>query len=114
MLSIPDESVVREDSTRIAMYLVCLGITVGLSSFLHTFMFNVSGIRLTTRLREMVFSHTLKQEMGWFDDARNGVGVLCARLSGDCASVQGVRISIFLYKYYELVYGRHVERFLDY
>uniref|UniRef100_A0A182SUX2 ABC-type xenobiotic transporter n=1 Tax=Anopheles maculatus TaxID=74869 RepID=A0A182SUX2_9DIPT len=27
--------------------------------------------------------------MAWFDESRNAVGALCARLSGDCASVQG-------------------------
>jgi hypothetical protein len=32
----------------------------------------------------------LRQEVGWFDDERNSVGILCARLSGDAASVQGV------------------------
>jgi ATP-binding cassette subfamily B (MDR/TAP) protein 1 len=32
----------------------------------------------------------LRQEVGWFDDERNSVGTLCARLSGDAASVQGV------------------------
>lgn len=31
----------------------------------------------------------MKQEMGWFDDAKNSVGALCVRLSGDCSSVQG-------------------------
>lgn len=38
----------------------------------------------------------LRQEMGWFDRKDNGVGALCAQLSGDAASVQGVRIINFL------------------
>jgi hypothetical protein len=36
------------------------------------------------------FTAILRQEVGWFDDERNSVGILCARLSGDAASVQGV------------------------
>jgi hypothetical protein len=32
----------------------------------------------------------LRQEIGWFDGEKNSVGTLCARLSGDAASVQGV------------------------
>jgi hypothetical protein len=36
------------------------------------------------------FSAILQQEVGWFDDEKNSVGILCARLSGDAASVQGV------------------------
>ncbi|RVE52405.1 hypothetical protein evm_002799 [Chilo suppressalis] len=31
----------------------------------------------------------LKQEIGWFDDAKNGVGALCSRLAADAAGVQG-------------------------
>jgi hypothetical protein len=32
----------------------------------------------------------LQQEIGWFDEEKNSVGTLCARLSGDAASVEGV------------------------
>jgi ATP-binding cassette subfamily B (MDR/TAP) protein 1 len=31
----------------------------------------------------------LQQEIGWFDEEKNSVGTLCARLSGDAASVEG-------------------------
>lgn len=31
----------------------------------------------------------MRQEMGWFDEKKNSVGALSARLSGDAASVQG-------------------------
>lgn len=46
------------------------------------------------RLRGDMFSAMLKQEIGWFDLKENGVGALCAKLSGEAASVQGV---IFFY-----------------
>lgn len=55
-------------------------------------MFSVAGVKLTMRLRKMTFSTMLKQEIGWFDDDKNSTGALCARLSGDAASVQGVSI----------------------
>jgi len=58
--------------------------------FLQTHLFSLAGVRLTARLRIAAFSAMLRQEVGWFDDERNSVGVLCARLSGDAASVQGV------------------------
>jgi hypothetical protein len=32
----------------------------------------------------------LQQEMSWFDEEKNRVGTLCARLSGDAANVEGV------------------------
>lgn len=41
------------------------------------------------RLRSLMFKAILNQEMGWFDEKDNGVGALCARLSGEAASVQG-------------------------
>ena len=41
----------------------------------------------------MVFEAMLKQEMGWFDDERNAVGALSARLTGDAAGVQSVRLN---------------------
>lgn len=40
--------------------------------------------------RVAAFRAMLKQEIGWFDDAVNGVGALCARLASDAAAVQGV------------------------
>ncbi|CAG2058087.1 unnamed protein product [Timema podura] len=53
------------------------------------YMFGKAGVRLTTRLRVATMRAMLKQEMGWFDEDRNRVGILCARLSGDASSVQG-------------------------
>jgi hypothetical protein len=38
----------------------------------------------------------LSQEMAWFDRKDNGVGALCAKLSGEAASVQGVSSSCSL------------------
>lgn len=32
--------------------------------------------------------------MGWYDDPKNSVGALCARLSGDAAAVQGVSTAL--------------------
>lgn len=43
------------------------------------------------RLRIQMFISMLRQEMGWYDRKENGVGALCARLSGEAAQVQGVR-----------------------
>lgn len=53
-------------------------------------MFGIAGERLTMRLRIEMFRAMLAQEMGWYDKPKNGVGALCARLSGDAAHVQGV------------------------
>lgn len=56
-------------------------------------MFGIAGEKLTMRLRTKMFISMLRQEIGWFDRKENGVGALCARLSGEAAQVQGVRYS---------------------
>lgn len=86
----PDEAKARHEGFVYAMYFLALGVFTGLGTFYQTYMFNIAGVKLTTRLRTQVFEATMRQEMGWFDNTRNGVGILCARLAGDCASVQGV------------------------
>lgn len=52
-------------------------------------MFSIAGENLTSRMRKDAFSAMLQQEMGWYDKVENNTGALCARLSGDCAKVQG-------------------------
>lgn len=66
-----------------------VGVIVAFVCFAQTYIFNLAGIGLTTKLRSLTFKSILSQEMGWFDDEDNSVGVLSARLSGDAASVQG-------------------------
>ena len=56
----------------------------------QTYLFGLVGVRLTARLRVAAFSSMLQQEIGWFDEEKNSVGTLCARLSGDAANVEGV------------------------
>ena len=55
-------------------------------------MFGVAGERLTTRMRKLMFSALLRQEVTYFDDVKHTVGVLCARLSGDASALQGVSL----------------------
>lgn len=59
------------------------------------FSFGYSGEKLTMKIREKTFEAMLSQEMGWYDKTENGVGSLCAQLSGDAASVQGVQYNTF-------------------
>lgn len=89
VMAIEDETEARHLGLVYALYFLLLGVFSGLGTFYQTYMFNIAGVKLTTRLRSTVFQATMNQDMGWFDDTRNGVGILCARLAGDCASVQG-------------------------
>lgn len=89
ILSLDDPVEIQENANFYSILFICLGVSTGLSTFIQTYMFNFAGVKLTSRLRSMTFDAMMRQEMGWFDDARNAVGALCARLAGDCASVQG-------------------------
>ncbi len=80
------------------MFLI-LGLAVGLAAFIQSLCFSIAGEALTSRLRTLSFRAILKQEIGWFDGEANNTGSLCARLSGDAASVQGAtgsRIGLIL------------------
>lgn len=55
--------------------------------------FGVAGEKLTMRLRSLMFDAMVRQEVGWFDDKENSTGALCARLSGEASSVQGVSVN---------------------
>lgn len=69
---------------------VGIGLLAGLSTLTHVYMFNTAGVKMTARLREKAFKSMISQEVAYFDDEKNSVGALCARLAGDCSSVQGV------------------------
>jgi ATP-binding cassette subfamily B (MDR/TAP) protein 1 len=84
-----EEDEAKKKSNEYALWFVALGLGAGGSMFLLMYMFAIAGEALTTRLRKMTFESMLKQDLAWYDDPNNSVGALCARLSGDCAHVQG-------------------------
>ncbi|CAG8506586.1 14903_t:CDS:10 [Cetraspora pellucida] len=53
-------------------------------------MFMLSGERLTKRLRKLTFEALLKQEIAYFDDEKNGTGVLTSKLAVDATKVEGL------------------------
>lgn len=89
ILSVADPDYVKEESNFYSLLFLVLGLVTGLGTFFQTYLFNIAGVRLTSRLRQKTFKAIINQEMAWFDESNNAVGALCARLSGDCASVQG-------------------------
>ncbi|CAD7089354.1 unnamed protein product [Hermetia illucens] len=69
------------------IFWLALGLFVGVFFILQNFSLGLAGESLTKYLRSLCFKTMLNQEIGWFDDKRNGTGVLCARLSGETADV---------------------------
>ncbi|XP_078519788.1 ATP-dependent translocase ABCB1-like isoform X2 [Lissotriton helveticus] len=57
-----------------------------------------AGGNLTMRLRSLSFKALLRQEIGWFDDRRNDVGIWITRLATDASQAKGAigdRLFIF-------------------
>ncbi|KPJ08553.1 Multidrug resistance protein 2 [Papilio machaon] len=74
---------------RYAIIFVVIGVISGIVNFIVVYYYGVAGECLTTRLRLLLFTNLLRQEIAYFDDKANSTGALCARLSGEAAAVQG-------------------------
>jgi ATP-binding cassette subfamily B (MDR/TAP) protein 1 len=99
ILSIQDKDEVQSQANYYSLLFLMIGAVAGLGTFFQTYMFSIAGVRLTSRLRALTFRAMMRQEIAWFDDTKNAVGALCARLASDCSSVQGAtgsRIGSFL------------------
>ncbi|CAN4128139.1 unnamed protein product [Withania somnifera] len=72
-------------------FLFCLGavLTVIVHAIAHT-CFGIVGERLTLRVREMMFSAMLRNEIGWFDEMNNSSSTLASRLESDATLLRTV------------------------
>ncbi|XP_018059638.1 PREDICTED: multidrug resistance protein homolog 49-like isoform X2 [Atta colombica] len=108
ILNLPDAEKVMKETIFLSILFIIVGLITGIGTFLQMHMFGLAGVRMTTRIRKMAFSAMLKQDMGWYDEDKNSVGALCARLSSDAAAVQGAtgtRIGSMLQAFSTLVIG---------
>ncbi|XP_046665840.1 multidrug resistance protein homolog 49 isoform X2 [Homalodisca vitripennis] len=88
-LSSPNDDDVIAATNGYAIAFVIVGLIAFTCVFLQISSLTMAGVRMTSRLRVNVFRAMLQQDMAWFDDTRNSVGGLCAKLSSDTSSVQG-------------------------
>ncbi|CAK9173411.1 unnamed protein product [Ilex paraguariensis] len=72
-------------------FLFCGGavITVIVHAIEHL-CFGIMGERVTLRVREMMFSAILRNEIGWFDDTNNTSSMLASRLESDATLLRTV------------------------
>ncbi|KAK6782933.1 hypothetical protein RDI58_020729 [Solanum bulbocastanum] len=72
-------------------FLFCVGavLTVVVHAIVHT-CFGIIGERLTLRVREMMFSAMLRNEIGWFDEMNNSSSTLASRLESDATLLRTV------------------------
>ncbi|KAH8297255.1 hypothetical protein KR044_008793 [Drosophila immigrans] len=108
ILSHGDADVVRHEGNNISYIFIGIGLMAGLGTMLQSYLFTTAGVKMTSRLRQTAFKTIMSQEIAFFDDDKNSVGALCARLAGDCSNVQGAtgaRVGIMLQAVVTLAVG---------
>ncbi|XP_052210326.1 LOW QUALITY PROTEIN: ABC transporter B family member 2-like [Diospyros lotus] len=85
-----DWDTTRHEVKKVSL-LFCGGaaITVIVHAIAHL-CFGIVGERLTLRVREMMFSAMLKNEIGWFDEAGNISSMLASRLESDATLLRSM------------------------
>ncbi|XP_072535197.1 ATP-dependent translocase ABCB1-like [Salminus brasiliensis] len=85
----PDPEVKRQKALMFSLLFLLVGAVAFLTYFFQGYMFGKSGEILTMRLRSQAFKAILRQEISWFDDHNNAVGVLTTKLATDASLVKG-------------------------
>ncbi|XP_022916897.2 ATP-dependent translocase ABCB1-like isoform X1 [Onthophagus taurus] len=88
-LALDDPEAIRYYGDRYSLYFLLIGIVSGITTFGQWYFINISGEKLTRRVRGVMFEAVLRQEIGWYDRKENGVGAICTKLSSDAANIQG-------------------------
>ncbi|KAI8030440.1 ABC transporter B family member 20 [Camellia lanceoleosa] len=89
----------REEVNKWCLIITCMGIVTVVANFLQHFYFGIMGEKMTERVRRMMFSAMLRNEVGWFDDEENSADTLSMRLANDATFVRAAfsnRLSIFI------------------
>lgn len=84
-----DPEVKRQRTLMFSLLFLLIGAVAFVTYFFQGFMFGKSGELLTMRLRSQTFKAMLRQEMAWYDDVNNAVGVLTTKLATDASLVKG-------------------------
>uniref|UniRef100_A0A672LZI8 ATP-binding cassette sub-family B member 5 n=1 Tax=Sinocyclocheilus grahami TaxID=75366 RepID=A0A672LZI8_SINGR len=85
-----DPDVKRQKTMMFSLFFLLTGAVAFVTYFFQGFMFGKSGELLTMRLRCQAFNAMIRQEIAWFDDNNNAVGVLTTKLATDASLVKGV------------------------
>ncbi|KAI7751221.1 hypothetical protein M8C21_021290, partial [Ambrosia artemisiifolia] len=90
---------IRDDVDKWCLIIACMGIVTVIANFLQHFYFGIMGEKMTERVRRMMFSAMLRNEVGWFDEEENSVDTLSMRLANDATFVRAAfsnRLSILI------------------
>lgn len=90
ILAEQDNNSLTSTTNYFCLLFLILAILALILYIIQMYSFGVVGENLSLRIRGKLFDAILNMEVGWFDRKENGVGALCARLSGDTAEMQGI------------------------
>ncbi|XP_077998882.1 ATP-dependent translocase ABCB1-like isoform X2 [Glandiceps talaboti] len=96
----------KQEAVFWSLMFLALGGVVGVANLFFSWMFGVSGERLTMRMRSQAFSSMLRQDIGWHDDPKHNTGALTTRLATDASNVKnatGVRIGMILQSMFSMI-----------
>jgi len=82
-MSILDFEVARTWTEWLAAAFGFLAVADIIAQYFQTYLFEIIGERMTRRIRTDYFRSLLRQDIGWFDDPANALGVLTSRLAVD-------------------------------
>ncbi|KAI7738182.1 hypothetical protein M8C21_030661 [Ambrosia artemisiifolia] len=89
----------RHEVDKWCLIIAGMGIVTVIANFLQHFYFGIMGEKMTERVRRMMFSAMLRNEVGWFDEEENSADTLSMRLANDATFVRAAfsnRLSIFI------------------
>ncbi|KAL3523776.1 hypothetical protein ACH5RR_016610 [Cinchona calisaya] len=96
---VDDKHHLRHEVDKWSLIIACMGIVTVVANFLQHFYFGIMGEKMTERVRRMMFSAMLRNEVGWFDQEENSADNLSMRLANDATFVRAAfsnRLSIFI------------------
>nr|XP_043631399.1 ABC transporter B family member 6 [Erigeron canadensis] len=94
-----DRHNIRDEVNKWCLIIACMGFVTIIANFLQHFYFGIMGEKMTERVRRMMFSAMLRNEVGWFDDEENSADTLSMRLANDATFVRAAfsnRLSILI------------------
>ncbi|VAH38078.1 unnamed protein product [Triticum turgidum subsp. durum] len=94
------DPVEMEKKTKLYVFIyIGTGIYAVVAYLVQHYFFSIMGENLTTRVRRMMLSAILRNEVGWFDEEENNSSLVAARVAVDAADVKSAiaeRISVIL------------------
>ncbi|KAI3748698.1 hypothetical protein L6452_11962 [Arctium lappa] len=90
---------IKDEVDKWCLIIACMGVVTVIANFLQHFYFGIMGEKMTERVRRMMFSAMLRNEVGWFDEEDNSADTLSMRLANDATFVRAAfsnRLSIFI------------------